>query len=149
MRPMIDCTQRTRRTDTPPRPSRSPAKMKNGTASSAYLSRLENITWCAAVAGTPAKNTSAIATVASSTRKNGKPATSSATGTSAITQPMRGASGLSGQVKAQTQQHRNRGEREANEQRGMRDPFRHACRDADRAALIEERHHLPGLDHHE
>ena len=87
-RPIKACTQRTMRIETPPRPRRSPAKMKNGTASSAYLSRAPNMTWCAAVVGTPEKKASATMTVASSTRKNGKPATSSATGSRPSTQPI-------------------------------------------------------------
>ena len=42
--PIIELTQRNSRSDIPPRVIRSPAKMKKGTASSANLLRLSNIT---------------------------------------------------------------------------------------------------------
>ncbi len=86
--PIIEVTQRTSRRDTPPRPIRSPAKMKKGTASRAYLSMLLNITWCMTVAGAGANATSTTAAVASRITKNGNPSASSASGSSARTQVM-------------------------------------------------------------
>ncbi len=49
--PNSDLVQSTRRREMPPKPMISPAKMKNGTASSAELSSVPNITCCSAVGG--------------------------------------------------------------------------------------------------
>jgi len=49
--PSSDLVQSTRRREIPPNPIISPAKMKNGTASSAELSSVPNITCWSAVGG--------------------------------------------------------------------------------------------------
>jgi hypothetical protein len=49
--PRSDLVQSTKRREMPPNPMISPAKMKNGTASSAELSRVPNMTCCNAVGG--------------------------------------------------------------------------------------------------
>ena len=70
--PIIEATQRIRRVEMPPRDIRSPAKMKNGTASSGYLLRLLKMIWWIAVSGTGKKTIITTNEVASSSRKIGK-----------------------------------------------------------------------------
>ena len=85
---MIEATHRSSRVEMPPRDIRSPAKMKNGTASRAYLLRLLKIIWWIAVSGTGKKKIITTNEVASSSRKMGKPSSSRANGSSAIVQYM-------------------------------------------------------------
>ena len=82
---MTERTQATMRLEMPPRPIRSPAKMKNGTAISANLSTLPNMLMCTATGGTGANNSSTMAEVASRMTKIGNPSSSRITGTMAIT----------------------------------------------------------------
>ena len=84
--PIIAATNRSRRVEMPPRDIRSPAKMKNGTASRAYLLRLLKMIWWIAVNGTGKKKIITTNDVASSSRKIGKPSSSRANGSSAIVQ---------------------------------------------------------------
>ena len=72
----------------PPRAISSPAKIKNGTASSAKLPIEPNMVWRTAVGGTLVKATIASVAVESSTMKKGKPRISSAIGKNPISQSM-------------------------------------------------------------
>ena len=83
--PITDITQAMMRWEMPPMPINSPAKMKNGTAISANLSTLPNITWWTAVSGMSMKNRRMIAEVASRMMKIGKPRIRRPTGISTIT----------------------------------------------------------------
>ena len=86
--PMIAATHLSRRVEMPPRDIRSPAKMKNGTASSAYLLRLLKMIWWIAVSGTGKKKIITTNEVANSSRKMGKPSRSRPNGSSAIVKYM-------------------------------------------------------------
>src|SRR4051812_1181572 len=84
--PTMERTQRTSGAVILPRAINSPAKMKNGTASSTCWSIVPIITCCRAVAGTSEKNRRTRIEVASSTTKKGNPNARSAIGANAITQ---------------------------------------------------------------
>ena len=86
--PTIEPTQRSSRVEMPPRDIRSPAKMKNGTASSAYLLRLLKIVRWIAVSGTGKKKIIKTKEVTSSSRKIGNPNISSTNGRSDMVQYM-------------------------------------------------------------
>jgi len=88
--PIIEATHRRRREARPPRNINSPVKMKNGTASSANLSMLENMIWCVIAVGTFRKKTSTAADVAKRIRKMGNPRHRRTTGASTITQLIAG-----------------------------------------------------------
>src|SRR3989304_1878993 len=148
--PIIDVTQRTSRCETPPLPKRSPAKMKNGTASRAYLSMALNITWWTAVAGMSEKNSSTTADVASRITKSGKPSASRTTGRSAITHPIAmGSSELACKVGPDPDDHCKRHQGESREQRRVRNRLGDAGRDAHLFCLDEELHDLERLENDE
>jgi hypothetical protein len=79
--PINDITQTTTRRAMPPCAMISPASTKNGTASSGKLSRPLNRKVCTASVGTSAMNSTMTRQVTSSTRKIGRPRTSSVAGT--------------------------------------------------------------------
>src|SRR5712692_5559985 len=86
--PNIERTQRISRSEIPPWPMTSPAKMKKGTARSANLSMLPNMVWGTTVKGTFMKKARSTITVTRRIKKIGSPRASSAKGTSAIAQPI-------------------------------------------------------------
>src|SRR5579885_204477 len=146
--PMIEATQRSSRLEMPPRDIRSPAKMKNGTASSAYLLRLLKMSWCTTASGRSKKQSRITSEVASSSKKIGKPSSRSTKGRMAMTQYTCAPPRLletSGDVGADAHDRRQRHEYEAEQQRGVREHQRNVGAGGDAVIAVMQHHHFPGL----